>query len=150
MAEDTHRTKAPRLGASLLRHCPLLNTSWELPSSKDCSSHELTSEPIACAKSAQCAPLKHHFDECAERVQEQHENPDYKGPKEDCVEECEYIYFVYESGNWGLEEKLRTTMPGGIPTTHLHKVGRECHVSCLTNWDLRPTHPASTRFMDRS
>ncbi|KAG6990898.1 hypothetical protein G7Y79_00060g092020 [Physcia stellaris] len=34
-----------------------------------------------------CAPLKHHFDECAERVQEQQENPAHKGPKEDCVEE---------------------------------------------------------------
>ncbi|KAM0806222.1 ubiquinol-cytochrome C reductase hinge protein-domain-containing protein [Usnea florida] len=40
-----------------------------------------------CAKSAQCAPLKHHYQECAERVTAQHENPDHKGPKEDCVEE---------------------------------------------------------------
>ncbi|CAF9911951.1 MAG: hypothetical protein ALECFALPRED_007780 [Alectoria fallacina] len=43
-----------------------------------------------CAKSAQCAPAKHHYDECAERVTKQHENPDHKGPKEDCVEECEF------------------------------------------------------------
>ncbi|KAK0514141.1 hypothetical protein JMJ35_003863 [Cladonia borealis] len=40
-----------------------------------------------CARSAQCLPYKHHFDECAERVTKQHENPDHKGPKEDCVEE---------------------------------------------------------------
>lgn len=40
-----------------------------------------------CAKSAQCASLKHHYQECAERVTAQHENPDHKGPKEDCVEE---------------------------------------------------------------
>lgn len=40
-----------------------------------------------CAKSAQCAPAKHHYEECAERVTRQHENPNHKGPKEDCVEE---------------------------------------------------------------
>ncbi|KAK4696624.1 ubiquinol-cytochrome c reductase subunit 6, partial [Lecanoromycetidae sp. Uapishka_2] len=40
-----------------------------------------------CAKSSQCAPLKQHYDECAERVTAQHENPNHKGPKEDCVEE---------------------------------------------------------------
>ena len=34
------------------------------------------------------APLKHHFDECAERVHHQENNPNHKGPKEDCVEEC--------------------------------------------------------------
>ncbi|KAL2000412.1 hypothetical protein VTN02DRAFT_3096 [Thermoascus thermophilus] len=40
-----------------------------------------------CANSSQCAPFKHHFDECVERVTRQQEDPDYKGPKEDCVEE---------------------------------------------------------------
>ncbi|MCJ1234530.1 retrotransposon-like protein 1 [Varicellaria rhodocarpa] len=40
-----------------------------------------------CAHSAQCSSAKHHYDECAERVTAQHENPDHKGPKEDCVEE---------------------------------------------------------------
>ncbi|KAF7507449.1 hypothetical protein GJ744_010380 [Endocarpon pusillum] len=40
-----------------------------------------------CAKSAQCAPYKHHYDECVERVTAMHEDPNYKGPKEDCVEE---------------------------------------------------------------
>lgn len=43
-----------------------------------------------CAKSAQCASLKHHYDECAERVTKQHEDPNHKGHKEDCVEECEF------------------------------------------------------------
>lgn len=38
-----------------------------------------------CKNSALCAPAKHHFDECVERVQQQ-EGTD--GPKEDCVEEC--------------------------------------------------------------
>jgi ubiquinol-cytochrome c reductase subunit 6 len=41
-----------------------------------------------CARSAQCAPYKHHYEECVERVTAMHEDPDYKGPKEDCVEEC--------------------------------------------------------------
>ena len=42
--------------------------------------------PTECLKTAQCAPLKHHYDECAERVQKQEE----EGGKaeEDCVEEC--------------------------------------------------------------
>ncbi|KAF5009406.1 hypothetical protein FDECE_4373 [Fusarium decemcellulare] len=38
-----------------------------------------------CRNSAQCAPAKHHFDECVERVQQQEENEG--GAKEDCVEE---------------------------------------------------------------
>ncbi|KAJ5190747.1 uncharacterized protein N7498_009732 [Penicillium cinerascens] len=40
-----------------------------------------------CANSAKCAPYKHHYDECVERVTRQEEDEDYKGPKEDCVEE---------------------------------------------------------------
>ncbi|KAL8728825.1 MAG: hypothetical protein Q9166_005142 [cf. Caloplaca sp. 2 TL-2023] len=41
-----------------------------------------------CAKSSQCAPLKHHYDACAERVQQQQqEDANYKRIKEDCVEE---------------------------------------------------------------
>ncbi|KAF4595822.1 ubiquionol cytochrome C reductase hinge protein [Ophiocordyceps camponoti-floridani] len=37
-----------------------------------------------CRNSKQCAPAKHHFDDCVERVQQQ-ESED--GAKEDCVEE---------------------------------------------------------------
>ncbi|CAG8904907.1 unnamed protein product [Penicillium egyptiacum] len=40
-----------------------------------------------CAHSAVCAPYKHHYDECVERVTRQEEDEDFKGPKEDCVEE---------------------------------------------------------------
>lgn len=47
-------------------------------------------QSIECAKSSQCAPLKHHYDACAERVTKQQEDEDYKGPKEDCVEECRF------------------------------------------------------------
>jgi Ubiquinol-cytochrome C reductase hinge protein len=47
-----------------------------------------------CAHSAQCAPFKHHFDECVERVTRQEEDEDYKGPKEDCVEECKSVRYV--------------------------------------------------------
>jgi len=39
-----------------------------------------------CMKSQQCAPLKHHYDECAERVTQQHE--EHGKAHEDCVEEC--------------------------------------------------------------
>ncbi|KAI1032319.1 hypothetical protein LB503_010775 [Fusarium chuoi] len=38
-----------------------------------------------CKNSPQCAPAKHHFDECVERVQQQESEG---GAKEDCVEEC--------------------------------------------------------------
>ena len=37
-----------------------------------------------CKNSAQCAPAKHHFDECVERV---HQQESEGGAKEDCVEE---------------------------------------------------------------
>lgn len=37
-----------------------------------------------CANSKQCAPAKHHYDECVERVTSQEANG---GAKEDCVEE---------------------------------------------------------------
>lgn len=37
-------------------------------------------------KTQQCAPLKHHYDECAERVHSQHEQ--HGKAHEDCVEEC--------------------------------------------------------------
>ncbi|KAG6034141.1 hypothetical protein E4U41_006661, partial [Claviceps citrina] len=38
-----------------------------------------------CKNSAQCAPAKHHFDECVERVHQQQSEGE---AKEDCVEEC--------------------------------------------------------------
>lgn len=45
--------------------------------------------PIAeCANSPQCAPAKHHYDECVARVTAAAEDSDNKGPNEDCVEEC--------------------------------------------------------------
>ena len=39
-------------------------------------------------KTSQCAPLKHHYDACAERVQQQE---DAGEEKENCVEECKHI-----------------------------------------------------------
>ena len=44
-----------------------------------------------CRESKQCAPYKHHFDECVERVTNASEEG---GAKEDCVEECESTLFV--------------------------------------------------------
>ncbi|TKA72671.1 hypothetical protein B0A55_06278 [Friedmanniomyces simplex] len=38
-----------------------------------------------CMRSQQCAPLKHHYDECSERVSQQHEQ--HGKAHEDCVEE---------------------------------------------------------------
>lgn len=45
----------------------------------------LTNWPIECKQSKQCAPAKHHFDDCVERVQQQETDGEVK---EDCVEEC--------------------------------------------------------------
>ncbi|KAI1078054.1 Non-heme 11 kDa protein of cytochrome bc1 complex [Whalleya microplaca] len=39
----------------------------------------------ACKESKQCAPAKHHFDECVERVTSAEDSEE--GAKEDCVEE---------------------------------------------------------------
>merc|ERR1711977_458989 len=39
-----------------------------------------------CAKSKECAPHTHHYDECVERVTKQQEENDGKA-EEDCVEE---------------------------------------------------------------
>lgn len=39
-------------------------------------------------KTQQCAPLKHHYDECAERVTKQQE--ENGKAEEDCVEECKF------------------------------------------------------------
>lgn len=43
-------------------------------------------------KSQQCAPLKHHYDECAERVMQQQE--ENGKADEDCVEECKLNYLL--------------------------------------------------------
>jgi len=40
-----------------------------------------------CKESAACAPFKHHFEECVERVTGAGESSDKKHPGEDCVEE---------------------------------------------------------------
>lgn len=41
-----------------------------------------------CKESAQCAPIKHHYDDCVERVQKQESEGEVT---EDCVEECEFL-----------------------------------------------------------
>ena len=46
-----------------------------------------------CEQSKACAPSKHHFDECVERVTAaKDEAHDKKHPNEDCVEECMYLH----------------------------------------------------------
>lgn len=49
----------------------------------------LTTSIPECLKTPACAPLKHHYDECAERVQHQEEQ--HGKAEEDCVEECEFL-----------------------------------------------------------
>lgn len=55
----------------------------------------LTRSCTECANSKQCAPYKHHYDECVERVTRNSEDPDFKGPHEDCVEECKCYFLSY-------------------------------------------------------
>ena len=50
---------------------------------------DLTDWFIECKQSKQCAPAKHHFEECVERVQQQEGEGDGEA-KEDCVEECKH------------------------------------------------------------
>ncbi|KAI4101624.1 MAG: hypothetical protein L6R37_004857 [Teloschistes peruensis] len=69
-----------------------------------------------CAKSSQCAPLKHHFDACAERVQKQQEDEDHKGPKEDCVEECRSCPSTLNFKASGLFSKMTIDMGYGTVT----------------------------------
>lgn len=48
-----------------------------------------------CRNSKECAPAKHHFDECVERVTAA--QSEEGGAKEDCVEECKlYVLIVHE------------------------------------------------------
>ena len=53
-------------------------------------------------KSQQCAPLKHHFDECTERVTHKQET-DGK-TDEDCVEECKLYMKPYRTSHLTSDE----------------------------------------------
>ena len=64
--------------------CPCEHLATELDYSTECS------------RSAQCAPLKHHFDDCVERVTAAHESDEpHKAKGEDCVEECELLLLLH-------------------------------------------------------
>jgi hypothetical protein len=43
---------------------------------------------IECRESKECAPAKHHYEECVERVTGAVDSTEKKHPNEDCVEEC--------------------------------------------------------------
>ena len=70
-----------------------------------------------CAKT-ECASLKHHYDECAERVTRQQENEDHKGPKEDCVEECEF-WCLYMLMAYTVLNTNETLLPSSLPSATL-------------------------------
>jgi hypothetical protein len=51
-----------------------------------------TDTTLECKESAQCHTVKHHYDECVERVTGAAEHSsDKKHADEDCVEECKYL-----------------------------------------------------------
>ena len=52
------------------------------------STRNTSDKTTECAKSSECAPYKHHYDHCVERVTKQQE--ENGKAEEDCVEECEY------------------------------------------------------------
>lgn len=45
-----------------------------------------------CKNAPQCAPAKHHYDDCAARVQKQEAEGEVT---EDCVEECTFSLALY-------------------------------------------------------
>ena len=57
-----------------------------------------TNASTECKNAPQCAPAKHHFDECVERVQQQESEG---GAKEDCVEECMSTRAQLRHGSFG-------------------------------------------------
>ncbi|OXV10284.1 hypothetical protein Egran_01954 [Elaphomyces granulatus] len=73
-----------------------------------------------CRDSSQCAPAKHHFEECVERVTRQQEAADTKAPKEDCVEECESQSTRYYSVNTLDKAENRTKGQEFLPPPTLH------------------------------
>lgn len=52
-----------------------------------------------CAESKACSPVKHHYDECVERVTKQID--DNGKADEDCVEECKHTNSARTQLNWG-------------------------------------------------
>lgn len=70
--------------------------------------------PTECKESKQCAPAKHHYDECVERVTSQQENDG--GAKEDCVEECKSNPAEIPSPLGGAALLRRTTTPSPMLT----------------------------------
>ncbi|KAI1387449.1 Non-heme 11 kDa protein of cytochrome bc1 complex [Hypoxylon trugodes] len=66
-----------------------------------------------CKNSKQCAPAKHHFDECVERVTNASDDGE---ANEDCVEECEkspldyldYSYIKFDAISHGKHEANST------------------------------------------
>ncbi|KAK6340640.1 ubiquinol--cytochrome-c reductase subunit 6 [Orbilia brochopaga] len=52
-----------------------------------------------CANTTKCAPFKHHYEECAERVQQWDDTPEdeRKGKRESCVEE--YFHLMHCAGD---------------------------------------------------
>jgi hypothetical protein len=110
MRRKKRRRRSPRTPSLLSRRVSLnsshIDAEPELFGNPDCAAREVKRGAEAlddvyrleeapeqvltifseCMKSQQCAPLKHHYDECAERVtQQQEENGK---ADEDCVEEC--------------------------------------------------------------
>lgn len=74
-----------------------------------------------CMKTQQCAPLKHHYDECAERVQHQQETNGKAD--EDCVEECKFHHL-----NCGCSTHINLIYftNGTVPVFHLMHCASQC------------------------
>jgi hypothetical protein len=45
---------------------------------------------LECKESKECHTVKHHYDECVERVTSAADSTDKKQANEDCVEECKF------------------------------------------------------------
>lgn len=62
------------------------------------TTRNMSDKMTECANSSECAPYKHHYDHCVERVTKQQE--ENGKANEDCVEECEYCCVSSEQVRW--------------------------------------------------
>lgn len=78
-------SSTPRIPSRKVRHTNSYESSEILCRHRSGLEFQHADASTECRNSPQCAPAKHHFDECVERVQQQESEG---GAKEDCVEEC--------------------------------------------------------------
>lgn len=88
-------------------------------------------------RSQQCAPLKHHYEECSERVQ--HQQSTTGKAHEDCVEECKLAH----AASLHLETGL-LTQPYSLPPDALRQPVRRAEAVQAATVDDKDVSPGSS------